>query len=111
VSLAFSADGGATFGPPVPIHERRPVGRVDVGWWGGAALVSWLEETPTTGTVRVRRVRPDGTSDGPITVATTSTARASGFPRLVVTGDAVLIAWTEPGDSGGVRVARLEGGR
>jgi hypothetical protein len=84
---------------------------VDVVWWGGAALVSWLEETPTAGTVRVRRVRPDGSTDAPVTVATTSTARASGFPRMVVAGDAALIAWTEPGDSGGVRVARLRGGR
>ena len=111
VNVAFSADGGATFGPPVAVHQSRPVGRVDVVWWGGAALVSWLEETPTAGTVRVRRIRPDGAGDAPVTVATTSTARASGFPRMVVTGNAALIAWTEPGDSGGVRVARLGGGR
>jgi hypothetical protein len=111
VHVAFSADGGVAFAPPVAIHEHRPVGRVDVVWWGGAALISWLEETPTAGTVRVRRVRPDGSSDAPVTVATTSTARASGFPRMVVAGDAALIAWTEPGDSGGVRVARLRGGR
>jgi len=111
VLAAFSTDGGATFGPPVAIHEHRPVGRVDVVWWRGAALVSWLEETPTAGTVLVRRVRPDGSVEPPVTVATASTARASGFPRMVVAGDAALIAWTEPGDSGGVRVARLGGGR
>jgi hypothetical protein len=111
VYAAFSADGGATFGAPVAIHEARPTGRVDVVWWDGAALVSWLEETPTAGSVRVRRVRPDGSADPAVTVAATSTARASGFPRLVTAGDAALIAWTEPGDSGGVRVAELRGAR
>jgi hypothetical protein len=111
VYAAFSLDAGATFGAPVTIHEARPVGRVDVAWWGDGALVSWLEETPTAGSVRVRRVRPDGTTDAAITVATTSTARASGFPRLVVADRDALIAWTEPGDSGGVRVATLTGGR
>jgi hypothetical protein len=111
VYAAFSMDGGATFGPAIAVHEGRPAGRVDVAWWGPGALVSWLEETPTDGTVRVRRVRPDGTTGAAVTVATTGMARASGFPRLVVTGPDALIAWTEPGDSGGVRVASLGGGR
>jgi hypothetical protein len=111
VKAAFSADGGDRFGPPVTVNEGRPAGRVDVVWWGSGALVSWLEETPTAGMVRVRRVRPVGAMDPAITVATTSTARASGFPRMVAAGDLALIAWTEPGDSGGVRVALLRGGR
>jgi hypothetical protein len=111
VFAAFSADGAATFGPPVRIHEGRPAGRVDVVWWGSAALVSWMEESPTQGTVRVRRVRPDGTAEPPVTVALTSAARASGFPRLAVAGDAALVAWTEPGDAGGVRLAWLRGER
>lgn len=107
VLAAFSADGGATFGAPVAVHEGRPTGRVDVAWWDDAALVSWIEETADSGSVRVRRVRPDGGVERAVTVATTSTARASGFPRLVVVGGDALIAWTAPGDDGGVRVASL----
>jgi hypothetical protein len=42
-----------------------------------------------------------------VVVATTSTSRASGFPRMVAAPDFGLIAWTQPGDSGGVRVTRL----
>jgi hypothetical protein len=111
VFAAFSLDGGATFGPRITIHEGRPVGRVDVVWWGKGALVSWLEEGATEGFVRVRRVRPDGTTGAAVTVASSSASRASGFPRMVVTPAAALIAWTEPGGGGGVRVASLGGGR
>lgn len=107
VYVAFSADGGATFGAPVRVQEGRPAGRVDVVWWGETALVSWLEETAETGSVRVRRVRPDGAAGPARTVAATSTARASGFPRMAVTGAGVTIAWTDPGDEGGVRVATV----
>jgi hypothetical protein len=109
VSVAFSADGGAHFGAPVVVNEGRPTGRVDVAWWDGTALVSWLEETAATGLVRVRRITPDGVARPAVTVAETSTARASGFPRLAVTGDEALIAWTQPGDSGGVRVVTIGG--
>ena len=43
VQLAFSADGGATFDPPVTIDSDAPPGRVDVVLdAGGGAVVSWL---------------------------------------------------------------------
>jgi hypothetical protein len=107
VLAAFSPDGGATFGSPIRINEGRPTGRVDVVWSGEGAVVSWLEETAVDGSVRVRRVLPDGSVGPARTIATTSTARASGFPRMVATDGGVLIAWTDPDDRGGVRVASL----
>jgi hypothetical protein len=78
-----------------------------VVWSGEGAVVSWLEETAVDGSVRVRRVLPDGSVGPARTIATTSTARASGFPRMVATDGGVLIAWTDPDDRGGVRVASL----
>ena len=41
-----------------------------------------------------------------MTIASNSAARASGFPKMAVTGANVLFAWTVPGRPSMVRVAR-----
>ena len=108
MKAAFSFDGGATFGTPVRIDDGEPLGRVDVEWpAGGAAIVSWLERAGAGAEIRVRQVRPEGTLGGSRTVAEISAARASGFPRMTRIAGAVIIAWTETGESGGIKVAEL----
>ena len=104
VQIAFSDDGGKTFGPPVPVDEGDPGGRVDlVMTEGGSALVVWLEGAK----VVVRRVDRTGRLGPAIAVATSTEERASGFPRMARTGDRVVIAWTQPGDPSVVRTAVL----
>ena len=108
VKLAFSGDAGASFAAPIRIDEGKPAGRVDVVLLADrSALVTWIERTGgDTAAVRVRRVSRDGKVGAPITVASSSAARASGFPRMVSTGAHVVFAWTEPGRPSAVRVAR-----
>ena len=109
VKVAFSSDAGATFGSPVRIDEGQPAGRVDVALLrDGSALVSWIERTGgDTAAVRVRHVSADGKPAPAITIATSSAARASGFPRMVLRGDDAIFAWTEPGKPSAIRLARL----
>ena len=109
VKVAFSSDAGATFGSPVRIDEGQPAGRVDVALLrDGSALVSWIERTGgDTAAVRVRHVTADGKPAPAITIATSSAARASGFPRMVLRGDDAIFAWTEPGKPSAIRLARL----
>lgn len=109
VKVAFSSDAGATFGAPVRIDDGNPAGRVDVALLhDGSALVSWIERTGgDTAIVQVRRVAADGTADAPIAIATSSAARASGFPRMVMHGRGAIFAWTEPGKPSAIRLARL----
>jgi hypothetical protein len=74
---------------------------------GAAALVTWIERTGgDTVAVRARRVSRDGRAGAPVTIATSSAARASGFPRMGVTGAHVVFAWTVPGRPSAIRVAR-----
>ena len=112
VKVAFSADAGASFGAPVQVDEGNPAGRVDVLLVeDGSALVSWLERVADgVAEVRARRVWPDGRSTPPTTIASSSDARASGFPRMALDGEgSVLVAWTDAADGGTrVRVARAE---
>jgi hypothetical protein len=109
VSVAFSTDAGATFGAPIVVDEGRPVGRVDVVMTGERALVSWLEQGKKGVELRVRHVAADGTRGVPLTVADTSAARSSGFPRLLETGGEVLVAWRDAGEPPRVRTAVLTG--
>ena len=109
VLLAFSNDAGDSFGRPLRVDGGNPSGRVGaVLTTDGGAIVSWVERVgaQNAAEVRVRRVRPNGEMDPPLTVARSSAARASGFPRMIATGDTLVVAWTEPGSPSTVRVAR-----
>jgi hypothetical protein len=108
VKVAFSSDAGATFGAPIIVDEGKPAGRVAaVLLKDGSALVSWIERTGgDTASVRVRRVREKEGAGPAATVAASSAARASGFPRMALAGDRVFFAWTVPGRPSSVRVAR-----
>ncbi|MEX2154944.1 MAG: sialidase family protein [Gemmatimonadaceae bacterium] len=109
VKLAFSSNSGAKFGQPIRIDEGTPAGRADVALLpDGGALVSWIERTGgDTAAVLVRRVHRNGKSAAPMIVAQSSASRASGFPRMMISGEHAFFAWTAPGRPSAVKVARL----
>jgi hypothetical protein len=109
VQLAFSKDGGATFGPALAVDGEKPLGRVDLALdANGDALVSWLAlEGKSGASVRLRRFTPGGKAGAPVTVAATSSARSSGFPRMVRSGGDLYMAWVEDGEPSRIRVAAL----
>ena len=96
VQLAFSEDGGKSFGQPVLIDDEKPPGRVDLQLDPkGDAIVSWLALQGESAAVRLRRVSPQGKAGPPVTVAATSAARSSGFPRTALAGNRLWLAWVE----------------
>lgn len=109
VLLAFSEDAGATFAAPVRIDGGNPLGRVDVVLLdGGDALVSWMERTDgDRAAIHVRRVGADGRVGDPLTVAESSGARSTGFPRMVAAEGGVVLAWTGAETPARVRTARI----
>jgi hypothetical protein len=110
VKLAFSDDAGATFGAPIVVDDARPLGRVDVVMTDdGTALVSWLAQGDGgAATLRLRRFARKGARGEAATVAVSTGARSSGFPRLARSGDRVVIAWRDAADPPRVRTAILE---
>ena len=107
VHVAFSNDEGATFSEPTIVNGDTPLGRVDVVLRSGdSALVSWLERAGEQAAIRFRTVHSDGTVGPIMTVAETSPARASGFPRMVRSGEQVFFAWTEAAKPSRLRTAR-----
>ncbi|MEJ2540106.1 MAG: sialidase family protein [Gemmatimonadota bacterium] len=113
VLLAFSPDGGETFGGPVRVDDGRPTGRTDVvATPDGSAVVLWLEDTGNgDGELRIRRVHAGGSVGISRTVTETRSIRASGFPQLAALGDgSFLVAWTSVSPEGTteLRTARVE---
>jgi hypothetical protein len=108
VSVAFSADSGATFRPPIVVDDGRPLGRVDVVLLAQeVALVSWLEQAPKGVELRVRQVSPDGVRGDSLTVADSGAARSSGFPRMVESAGEVVVTWRDRSEPPTVRTAVL----
>lgn len=107
VRAAFSTDAGDSFGPPVDVDGGEPAGRVDVALLDDSrALVSWVESTAEGAEIRLRAVGPEGATGPAAALAPASAARAGGFPRMAVVGEAVVVAWTDPDGDGRVRAVR-----
>jgi len=93
--VAFSTDGGRTFGKPARVNDAQTLGRVDtVMLEDGRAVVSWLEFLPGGAEFRARTVSPDGTRGPFFTIATSTSDRQSGYPRMVRSGRDLVFAWT-----------------
>lgn len=96
VYLAFSDDGGASFGKPIVIDDGKPVGRVDVVMLDSdTAVATWSEQTTSGAELRARRVSRNGKPGPSLKVADSSAARGAGFARAAVVGQDVYVAWTE----------------
>ncbi|MHC4081537.1 MAG: sialidase family protein [Planctomycetota bacterium] len=108
VRVAFSADAGATFDPPITVDDTWPVGRVDVVLDpSGHAIVSWLAKGPHRGAIMLRRISADGRTGPPMRAARASVARSGGFPRMVAVERSLLLTWTEDGDTTRLRALQL----
>ena len=94
--VAFSKDAGRTFSKPTRLDTRGSLGRVDVAMLpDGDALATWIEHFDQKAEFRVRRVTPEGVSSPAATIASISTSRTSGYPRMALFNNALTFAWIE----------------
>jgi hypothetical protein len=101
--VAFSKDAGRTFGSPIRLDDAGSLGRVDLELMPGSAVASWIEFAAQRAQFRFRRVDPSGTKSPAVTVSGWAGCRASGYPRIGVSGNQIIFAWTES-DNGRARV-------
>lgn len=97
VQLAISKDDGRTFGAPLRIDSGNPLGRPSIALYDESTyLITWLERLASGQVeVRIRRVTADGAASEPITVSQAPLGRASGFPKAIVSGDNIILAWRD----------------
>lgn len=106
VHVAFSSDAGVSFAKPVRIDESKSIGRVDVSMLDDStAMVSWMEGSQ----IKAVKVNANGSKQSPITIASSSESRSSGFPQMTKAGNRLIFAWTDDKEKR-VRVASLPAG-
>lgn len=110
VKIALSDDAGASWGPPRVVDDGHPIGRVDLAFEarGGAAVVSWLEQTDAGASIRLRRFDAGGAASASVSLAGTSTSRSSGFPRIAVADGELLVAWRDASEPARLKTALVE---
>jgi hypothetical protein len=108
VEMAFSSDGGATFGNPVLVSTGRAFGYTALAIEeNGSALVSWLEEGPNGARVLVREVTSAGAA-GPAIKVAEGGRLAQGYPKLFHSGNDTFIGWGNAREGSKLQTARLK---
>jgi hypothetical protein len=101
VKVAFSEDGGRTFGEPDRIDLGSPVGRVDVEMLDdGSAIVSWVEWSTDGESLVLCRARAGHGCVASQVLAVNAGGASVNFPKMVRAGNEVFLAWTQPVDGG-----------
>lgn len=96
VKVAFSRDGGESFGQPTQVDDGMPLGRVGVVELdSGSAIVAWVERSDQGVQLRARQVDEDGTRHPAVVVGSTGSGTSGGFPRVARSGNSVVFAWTD----------------
>ena len=97
VYVAHTSSFPPRFSSPQRIDLGKPIGRVDlVALPGGAALAAWVElgTSKDEASWFMRRISADGSMDEPVLLARTVASRRSGFPKMVRSGNQLVLAWT-----------------
>jgi hypothetical protein len=115
VLASSSPDAGARWLQPQRLDLGAPLGRVDtVLLRDGSRLVTWLEAAgEKEAGIYLRRISPVDEIGPPVLLASSSRARASGFPRLALVKDydatpaQLLLAYTEDREPSAVQTLWL----
>ncbi len=92
VNLALSTNSGETFGKPIRLDEGEPIGRVDIDMIDSeTVLVSWMEGSD----IVAAQVSNNGNIIKRYQLTSSSDSRSSGFPQIALTGDQIMLAWTD----------------
>jgi hypothetical protein len=106
IKVAFSNDNGTTFNRPILIGNTMSLGRLDIEMLDEiSAVVSWMETVNGQTVIKIQRVFIDGRKSKTFVVAESSESRSSGFPRMIINNNDIIMAWTQVGDQLQVKTA------
>lgn len=109
VQVAASTDHGEHFTHLATLGETRALGRVDLAWWQGGFVLSWLEQVKGGATLRLAEFDSAGNLRSQRDMGRVDDRRVSGFPRLISPdGQRLLIAWTQSDPDHGSRIRVAE---
>jgi hypothetical protein len=96
IQMTLSANSGATFGKPLRIDDGDPYGHPNVTMFDDQhSLVAWIEKVPNGAELRMRRVSINGVMSPSVVISNVAAARSAGLPKIVVSGNQILLAWRD----------------
>ena len=97
VQVAWSSDAGRTLSEPVAVAAGRLLGHVGAAMLpAGDIAVTWLSNAGGgTAELHVRRVSAAGESGPDQVVAEATGIVPFSVPQVLLTGDSLLLAWTD----------------
>jgi len=95
VKTVYSKDNGERFSEPMIVNEGETLGRLDICFISNDEyVVSYLESDDDKAKVMLKKFDMADGSSKVDTVGETSSARASGFPRMAATDDQLYVSYT-----------------
>jgi hypothetical protein len=67
-------------------------------------VATWIEFADQRSQFRARRIDRSGARSAPVTIAGLAAGRASGYPRMALSGRELVFAWTESVAGGTMQV-------
>ncbi len=97
VFLSRSSDGGKSFGRKLKVNKQHALGRVAMAMYPDrSAVLVWLREDVSGTAQIVARYVSANNQLGPVReLVDVSAERLSGFPKLTLADDEVVLAWTD----------------
>ena len=109
INASLSEDGGFAFGDPIRLDLGHPVGRVASRMRSvSEAAVLWIEGSgSTTNGLLLKTISQSGAVSEPIQIAPISEGRSSGYPRMEVDGESLIVMWTAATEPATIQTARV----
>jgi hypothetical protein len=108
VRLAFSENGGESFGEAITVDAKFPLGRVAVVRTKKGALIAWFGTRGKQAELRLVAISEKGKMGKVLRVTQLPPKRAIGFPRMVRKGTNVILVWRNLSKKGGLRCLQVE---
>jgi len=78
------------------VDTGSPIGRVDLEMVeDGSVYISWMEAKDEIGQIMVAHYSSAGELIGRFVLADNRSDRASGFPRMTINGNELIVAWRD----------------
>lgn len=107
VRVAFSNDGGQSFGRPIEVDDIAPLGRISLVWRDDkTAVISWMtapDVLTKKSSLVFRTIHVNGALGIARHVMEVSAGRDTGVPQMVAHDKGLVFAWTDMAPTYGVQ--------
>lgn len=95
IKYSFSDNNGASFGKTEILQSGNTLGRIDaILTSDNDGYVSYINHKDENAKIMLHKVSSSGHNSSPIAISEIDPSRQSGFPRMTLSGNKIIMAWT-----------------